>query len=66
MIDTVAVWGGKLTALQLDADDLRIVQVPGRDVPASMPKPKSRPRHHATPASRDGKSEAPRQAPGTT
>jgi bis(5'-nucleosyl)-tetraphosphatase (symmetrical) len=38
MIDTGAVWGGKLTALQLDADDLRIVQVLGRDVPAPMPK----------------------------
>jgi bis(5'-nucleosyl)-tetraphosphatase (symmetrical) len=32
-IDTGAVWGGKLTALQIDSDDLRIVQVPGRDVP---------------------------------
>ncbi len=32
-IDTGAVWGGKLTALQLDTDELRIVQVPGRDVP---------------------------------
>ncbi len=32
-IDTGAVWGGKLTALQIDAgDELRIVQVPGRDV----------------------------------
>ncbi len=31
-IDTGAVWGGKLTALQLDTDDLRIVQVPGREV----------------------------------
>ena len=30
-IDTGAVWGGKLTALQLDTDELRIVQVPGRD-----------------------------------
>jgi bis(5'-nucleosyl)-tetraphosphatase (symmetrical) len=38
MIDTGAVWGGKLTALQLDEDGLRIVQVPGRDVPAPMPK----------------------------
>jgi bis(5'-nucleosyl)-tetraphosphatase (symmetrical) len=36
-IDTGAVWGGKLTALQLDTDELRIVQVPGRDVP---PPPK--------------------------
>ncbi len=32
-IDTGAVWGGKLTALQLDSEDLRIVQVPGRAVP---------------------------------
>ena len=31
-IDTGAVWGGKLTALQLDTDELRIVQVAGRDV----------------------------------
>ena len=31
-IDTGAVWGGKLTALQLDADELRIVQIPGRAV----------------------------------
>ena len=30
-IDTGAVWGGKLTALQLDTDELRLVQVPGRD-----------------------------------
>lgn len=29
-IDTGAVWGGKLTALQLDTDELRVVQVPGR------------------------------------
>lgn len=29
-IDTGAVWGGKLTALQLDSPDVRIVQVPGR------------------------------------
>ena len=39
-IDTGAVWGGKLTALQLDTDELRIVQVPGRDVPANPPKPR--------------------------
>jgi bis(5'-nucleosyl)-tetraphosphatase (symmetrical) len=32
MIDTGAVWGGKLTALQLDTDEVRLVQVPGRDV----------------------------------
>ncbi len=31
-IDTGAVWGGKLTALQLDTDELRLVQVPGRGV----------------------------------
>jgi len=30
-IDTGAVWGGKLTALQLDTDELRLVQVPGRE-----------------------------------
>lgn len=39
-IDTGAVWGGKLTALQLDTDELRVVQVPGRDVPATPPKPR--------------------------
>lgn len=31
-LDTGAVWGGKLTALQLDSEELRVVQVPGRDV----------------------------------
>jgi bis(5'-nucleosyl)-tetraphosphatase (symmetrical) len=31
-LDTGAVWGGKLTALQLDAEDLHVVQVPGREV----------------------------------
>ncbi|MDR1074765.1 MAG: symmetrical bis(5'-nucleosyl)-tetraphosphatase [Xanthomonadaceae bacterium] len=30
-LDTGAVWGGRLTALQLDTDELRIVQVPGRN-----------------------------------
>jgi len=40
-IDTGAVWSGKLTALQLDTDELHVVQVPGRDVPA--PAPRSRP-----------------------
>ena len=34
-IDTGAVWGGKLTALRLDTDELRIVQVAGRDVTPS-------------------------------
>ena len=37
-IDTGAVWGGKLTALQLDCEDLRLVQVPGRDVPHGDPR----------------------------
>ena len=31
-IDTGAVWGGKLTALRLDSEDLCVVQVPGREV----------------------------------
>ena len=35
-LDTGAVWGGKLTALQLDSEDLHVVQVPGRDVPAQV------------------------------
>ncbi len=42
-LDTGAVWGGTLTALQLDIDELRIVQVPGRDTPASPPE-RRRPR----------------------
>lgn len=50
-IDTGAVWGGKLTALQLDTDELRIVQVPGRDVPANPPKP--RPSQHRNPPRRE-------------
>ncbi|KAF1720381.1 Bis(5'nucleosyl)-tetraphosphatase, ApaH [Pseudoxanthomonas wuyuanensis] len=33
-IDTGAVWGGKLTALQLDTDELRVLQVAGRDTAA--------------------------------
>lgn len=41
-IDTGAVWGGTLTALQLDSDELRIVQVPGRDAPAIPIKPRQR------------------------
>ncbi|HHA2713421.1 TPA: symmetrical bis(5'-nucleosyl)-tetraphosphatase, partial [Stenotrophomonas maltophilia] len=46
-IDTGAVWGGKLTAIQLDTDELRVVQVPGRDVPAPVPnaRPPARPAH---------------------
>lgn len=31
-LDTGAVWGGKLTALQLDTEELRVVQVPGRTI----------------------------------
>lgn len=31
-IDTGAVWGGKLTALRLDTEELQLVQVPGRAV----------------------------------
>ncbi len=31
-IDTGAVWGGKLTALRLDSEDLQLVQVAGRSV----------------------------------
>jgi len=37
-LDTGAVWGGKLTALQLDAETLRVVQVPGRDVSGLPPR----------------------------
>ena len=55
-LDTGAVWGGKLTALQLDAETLHVVQVPGRDVPASPPRPRSS-RHKQGP--RPGKPAAP-------
>lgn len=37
-IDTGGVWGGKLTALQLDTDELRLVQVPGREVAVPGPQ----------------------------
>jgi bis(5'-nucleosyl)-tetraphosphatase (symmetrical) len=49
-IDTGAVWGGKLTAIQLDTDELRVVQVPGRDVPAPVAnaRPPARPAHERT------------------
>lgn len=43
-IDTGAVWGGKLTALQLDTQELRVVQVAGRDHPAPPPRPRHRSR----------------------
>ena len=32
-LDTGAVWGGMLTALQIDSEELRVVQVPGQDAP---------------------------------
>ena len=48
-IDTGAVWGGKLTALQLDTDELRVVQVPGRDVPVNPPQSRPRPSQHRPP-----------------
>ena len=35
-IDTGAVWGGKLTALQLDSEELRVVQVAGRNMVAAL------------------------------
>lgn len=38
-IDSGAVWGGKLSALQLDTDELRLVQVPGREVAMSGSQP---------------------------
>ncbi|KRG64416.1 bis(5'-nucleosyl)-tetraphosphatase [Stenotrophomonas humi] len=61
-IDTGAVWGGKLTALQLDSEDLRVVQVPGRDVPAPVPgaQPPRKPRVEAKPEARtEPRSETP-------
>jgi bis(5'-nucleosyl)-tetraphosphatase (symmetrical) len=48
-IDTGAVWGGKLTALQLDADELRVVQVQGRDVPVSPPQSRQHPSRQRPP-----------------
>ena len=54
-IDTGAVWSGKLTALQLDSEDLRVVQVPGRDVAAPAPRqrpPKARPQGERRPEQR--------------
>jgi len=36
-LDTGAVWGGKLTALQLDSEELRVVQVAGRSVKSGDP-----------------------------
>ena len=56
-IDTGAVWGGKLTALQLDTDELRLVQVPGRDVP--MQPPNARPPYHKDASRKDDQSPKP-------
>ena len=67
-LDTGAVWGGKLTALQLDADGLNVVQVPGRDVPAPQPKarPPKRPRSQGRPdGRRDERRAPPRDQPRT-
>ena len=55
-IDTGAVWGGKLTALRLDAETLQVVQVAGRDVPADPPRGRRPPRRH-------GRSQAANPAP---
>lgn len=41
-IDTGAVWGGKLTALQIDTDELRLVQVHGLSVEHPPPTPRRR------------------------
>ncbi len=59
-IDTGAVWGGKLTAIQLDTDELRVVQVPGRDVPAPVPnaRPPARPAHERPPLRRRARNRA--------
>lgn len=50
-IDTGAVWGGKLTALQLDSEVVRFEQVPGRDVPAEL-KPTFKPAAKNVPSKR--------------
>ncbi|MFP3787177.1 hypothetical protein SB769_38885, partial [Burkholderia sp. SIMBA_024] len=52
-IDTGAVWGGRLTALQLDTDELRVVQVPGREVDGPPPIPRA-PRPPREGGQRDG------------
>ncbi len=62
-IDTGAVWSGKLTALQLDAEGLNVVQVQGRDVAA--PTPKQRPPKHKHPGmQRHGQGGARREPQG--
>lgn len=60
MLDTGAVWGGKLTAMQLDTDEVRLVQVPGRDVPARPPQP----RRPQPPQPRDGRGGRPARDAG--
>src|SRR5690606_29894531 len=67
-IDTGAVWGGKLTALQLDTDELRVVQGPGRNAsPRRHPAPpagcRSRDTTRHAPGSKAGKTAS---APSTT
>jgi len=62
-IDTGAVWSGKLSAIQLDGEDLRVVQVPGRDVPAPAPrarphKPKPKPGQQHPAGARRGRDRA--------
>ena len=65
-IDTGAVWSGKLTALQLDAETLHVVQVPGRAVAAPVPRqrpPKPhRPQQHEQ-RQRDGRDKPREKAP---
>ncbi|HET8818688.1 MAG TPA: symmetrical bis(5'-nucleosyl)-tetraphosphatase [Xanthomonadaceae bacterium] len=58
-IDTGAVWGGRLTALRLDAETPQFVQVAGRDVPADPPRGRRSPRNRQ-PAKR-----RPAEAPST-
>jgi len=41
-IDTGAVWGGKLTALQLDTDQICLVQVPGNEAVTIAPSQQQR------------------------
>lgn len=60
-IDTGAVWSGKLTALQLDADTLHVVQVPGRAVAA--PPPRQRPPKANRPQQQDQRRRDGREKP---
>ena len=60
-IDTGAVWGGKLTALRLDTDELQLAQVMGRDVPAQPPKPRGAPRDGRRDRERDRRGPRPSQ-----